>query len=147
NGGARLYVVRAFGGDPAAGAANAKTAPVLPANGAATTWFVARFPGTYFSNGKVVVQNVATPVGKQGMANVAHGSVVRVHSTPPPPPPAGGPPPAPPAPGPAPAPTSVTTTVEVWVKVSGAWQKRSAGALAPVSNTDLNAVNEAYLVT
>jgi hypothetical protein len=83
NGGARLYVVRVFGGDASAQAkAAAKSAAVISAgtgDNAKSALFVARFPGTALNNASVTIRQTAVPVsGKGFLDRQPDGTALRV---------------------------------------------------------------------
>ncbi len=85
NGGARLYVVRVFGGNAAAiTAASAKSAAVSTEGsgaGAKSALFVARFPGSGMTNAEVVLLQTARPVsGKGFLARQPDGATLRVRT-------------------------------------------------------------------
>lgn len=83
NGGARLYVVRAFTAGAGDGIADAQAQPILSttANNVTTAdaWWTGRFPGTGANNASVAVEQKASPIGGTSLANAADGTLLRVH--------------------------------------------------------------------
>ncbi len=87
NGGARLYVMRAFTPDAGDGIADAFDDPVLFSQDSSTppvitenAWFAARFPGSAANRARVLVQQTVAPIGGKSLRNAADGTLVRVHS-------------------------------------------------------------------
>ncbi len=78
NGGARLYVVRAFGGTVASAVAKtADASPPFQDGGGKKAAFVARQPGASFTGMRVAVSFTGAPIGASGIQFAPRGTVVR----------------------------------------------------------------------